>query len=463
MTIGGQTVRTPRLLAVENPATGHTFAHAPICTPEQLDDAVSAATAAGPAWAALTHDERRDHLRACREALVTNLTEIADVLSLEQGKPLADARAEVELSADWFEHTAALSLPSEPIEESAQRHVTVNRVPHGVVAAIAPSNFPLILAVCKVAPALLAGNTVVLKPSPQTPLSTLLLGESLNACLPAGVLNVVSGDNALGELLCTHTSVQMISFTGSVETGMAIASQAAARLLPVVLELGGNDPAIVLPGADIASIAPALFGAAMANNGQFCAAVKRVFVSRKQAAELTQALSRLAIAAVVGDGRDPSTQFGPLISRSQRDRLAAMVDAAVAAGAKVVTGGRPIEGPGHFYQPTIVVDLPPGTELELEEQFGPVVPIIAYDSLPEAVIRANATDYGLGASVWGDEALARDLSGQLHAGIVWINTHGDLRHDTPFGGTNRSGRGVEYGRWGLLEYTRIKVLNVMRG
>ncbi|MFJ8945154.1 aldehyde dehydrogenase family protein [Streptomyces sp. NPDC102395] len=460
MTVGGSRVDTAGRLPVENPATGTVFAEAPDCTAAQLDEAVAAATAAQPGWAALTEDERRSHLLECGKLLASVADETARLLSAEQGKPLGAALAEVELAAGWFGHTAELSLPVEKLVRDASCDITLTREPYGVVAAIAPSNFPIILAMCKVAPALLAGNTVVLKPSPQTPLSTLRIGEVLQDCLPPGVLNVVSGADALGESLTTHPGVRLVSFTGSVDTGRTIARHAAGRFTPVVLELGGNDPAIVLPGADVDAIAPALFGAALANSGQFCAAVKRVYAPRELAGRLAERLADLAGRAVVGDGSDPATEYGPLISGAQRDRVAALVAAAVEAGARVITGGSVPEGPGHFYPPTVVTDLPPGTALETEEQFGPVIPVIGYDNVEEAVARANATEFGLGASLWGDERRGRELAGRLDCGTVWINTHGDLRHNVPFGGAKSSGVGVEYGYLGLLAYTRPKVLNV---
>lgn len=459
MSIGGRPHGGGGLAPVENPALGRTFAHAPLCTPDQLDEAVAAARSAGHDWAAATEDVRRGHLLACGKALADRVDEVAGLLTREQGKPLGDARAEVQLAAGWFADTAALTLEPESLVADEASRIDMVRVPHGVVAAIAPSNFPIILSMCKVAPALLAGNTVVLKPSPQTPLSTLRVGEILQDCLPPGVLNVVSGDNDLGAALCTHPGVRMISFTGSVETGRAIAQQAAGDFRRVVLELGGNDPAIVLRGSDPASVARSLFFAAMANNGQFCAAVKRIYVPRESGPAFVDALADLAGSVTVGDGMDPATDFGPLISRAQRDRVSGLVDAAVAAGARVIAGGQPLDGEGHFYRPTVVTGLPGGTALEQEEQFGPAIPVIAYDDVSEAVGRANGTRFGLGASLWGDPETARSLAGSLDCGTVWTDTHGDLRHNVPFGGARSSGVGVEYGHWGLLEYTRIKVLN----
>jgi acyl-CoA reductase-like NAD-dependent aldehyde dehydrogenase len=459
MTIGGRSVRTARHIPVENPADGTVFAEAPACAPAELDAAVAAAWSVHPYWAGLAEDARRAALLDCAAAIEDHLHEIAELLTREQGKPLRSARAEVALAAAWFRHTAELTLRPQLLVDEAGTVATLNRVPHGVVAAITPYNFPIILAVTKIAPALLAGNTVVLKPSPVTPLSSLRMGEVLAEKLPEGVLNTVAGDAALGAVLTSHADIRLISFTGSVESGRAIAQAAAADFKRVVLELGGNDPCIVLPGTDLTQVAGELFQRSMENSGQFCAAIKRVYVARRQQAELLERLSALARAATVGDGLDPATDYGPLTTLSQLERVDGLVAAARRAGARVVTGGRLLDRAGYFYPPTVVTDLPPGTELEMAEQFGPVIPVMAYDDLADAVKRANATEFGLGGSVWGHDDTARKVAGELECGTVWINTHGDLRHDVPFGGVRSSGVGVEYGYWGLLEYTRVKVLN----
>ncbi|RCV48996.1 aldehyde dehydrogenase [Marinitenerispora sediminis] len=457
MTIGGRAVGGAARTPVEDPAVAQVFAYAPACSAGQLDEAVDAAAGAAAAWAALPLPRRRELLRQCGKALAVRAEEVAELVTREQGKPLRAALAEVRLSADWFTRTADLVIaPEEPVADRAAR-VTVERVPHGVVAAIAPSNFPIILAVCKVAPALLAGNTVVLTPSPATPLSTLLMGEILRDGLPPGVLNVISGGTAISRALTEHPAVRLISFTGSVETGRAIARQAAPRFVRTVLELGGNDPAIVLPDVDLDRVASELFDRSMRNSGQFCAAVKRVYVPERLRADLVERLRALAGAARVGDGLDPATDLGPLVSRRQLERVAGLVADAVAAGGRAVAGGAPLDRPGHFFPPTVVTDLPAGTALELEEQFGPVIPVIGYSTINEAVARANATRFGLGGSVWGPQEPAREVAARLDCGTTWINTHGELRHDVPFGGTRDSGLGVEYGYWGLLEYTRIRV------
>lgn len=444
---------------MENPASGVLLAEVPETGLGELDAAVAAAGVAQPRWARRTEAERRATLIACGEALAAEAAEIAALLTAEQGKPLRQATAELALAAQWFRHTADLSLnPERP-----DPNITISRVARGPVAAIAPSNFPIILSVTKLAPALLTGSTMVLKPSPLTPLSTRRMVQVLSGVLPPGTLRAVYGGARLGAALTGHPDISMVSFTGSIATGRAIARATAGRFLPLVLELGGNDACVVLPDADIGQIAADIFHASTVNSGQFCAAVKRVYVSRQQAPELIDALAATAESTVVGDGADPRTDLGPLVSRAQLERAAGLVSEAERAGAHVVTGGRPGTTAGHYYRPTVVANLPSGTRLEAEEQFAPVIPVIAYDDVEEAVTRANGTEYGLGASVWGEPELARTVADRLVAGTVWLNTHGDLRHDVPFGGTRSSGVGVEYGRWGLLEYTRIKVIHARGG
>ncbi|MFI5776814.1 aldehyde dehydrogenase family protein [Nocardia sp. NPDC051570] len=456
MTIDGLPVTTTAGLAVENPADGRIFATAPACSPEQLDTAVAAARRAFPAWSALSHEARRGYLEACAKALGAAVPEIGALLTREQGKPLTKALAEVQLSAGWFSDTAGLELAEEDLGDE-HAAIRLRRRPYGVVGAITPWNFPLILAVCKIAPALLAGNTVVLKPAPETPLSSLLMGAVLCDALPPGVLNVVTGAGRVGRLLVEHGGVDKISFTGSVATGTAIAEATARRLQRPTLELGGNDAAIILADAPIAEIAHRLFWAAFENSGQYCSAVKRVYAHRAVYPEVVAALVHEAEKVTVGDGIDPDTELGPLVSEHHLAYVAGFAEEAVAGGATVATGGYRLDRPGHFYAPTIVTDLAAGSRLEMLEQFGPVLPIMPYDDVDDAVTRANATCFGLGGSVWGARDSAAAVAAELDCGTVWVNTHGELRHNVPFGGVRSSGAGVEYGYLGLLEYTRVKV------
>ncbi|HST66834.1 MAG TPA: aldehyde dehydrogenase family protein [Mycobacteriales bacterium] len=462
MTIGGRAVVGTNRLLVEDPASGTVFADVPDCGSESLDAAVAAAAGTASRWAAVPWDERRELLLHCGKALAARVEEIAQLLTHEQGKPLSRARAEVQLAADRFGLVA--KLPAEPgrVADEPLGSVTVDRVPHGVVAAITPSASPVLLAVNAVAPALLAGNPVVLKPSPVTPLSTLVMGQAVCDELPPGVLNVICGAPELGARLARHPGVALVSFTGSIAAGRRVAAAAADDLKAVVLELGGNDACILLPDAAVSEIADRLFERAMDAGGQSRAAIKRIYVSRDKQEELVAALAAIAERITVGPGLDPGSELGPLVDRGRLARVEGLVRGADEAGARIVTGGRPLDRPGHFYPPTIVTDLPTGTSLELEEQFGPVVPVIGYDSVDEAVARANATEYGLGGSVWGEEEAACRTAQLLDADTVWVNMHGALDGDQPFTGFRSPGLGVGYGPHGPLDYTRQKVVTVAR-
>ncbi|HEV7657851.1 MAG TPA: aldehyde dehydrogenase family protein [Mycobacteriales bacterium] len=462
MTIGGRAVVSAHRLPVENPALGTEFADFPDCGPEALDAAVAAAAGTASRWEAASWDERRELLVHCGEALADRAEEVARLLTHEQGKPLERARDEVRLAADWFRMTSELPAEPESVADEPTAYLRVEHVPHGVVAAIGPSSFPIIIAATKIAPALLAGNTVVLTPSPLTPLSTLLMGQVVCDALPPGVLNVISGTAELGARLAGHPGVAMVSFTGSLEVGRQVAAAAAGDLKRTALELGGNDACILLPGADVPAVAERVFERAMDNSGQFCSAIKRVYVSREQQQELVEVLTEIAKRTRVGPGLNPGTELGPLVDAAGLARVDGLVRAAVDAGGRVITGGHPLNRPGHFYPPTVVTDLPPGTALELEEQSGPVLPVIAYDRVDEAVERANATEYGLGGSVWGEETEGRRVARQLDVCTAWVNTHGAVRSHIPVGGYRSSGLSAEYGYWGMLEYTRQRVLNVAR-
>ena len=442
---------------VFDPATGRACGHAPVTTPAQLDDALAAAVRAQPAWAA---DEaaRRQALATAADRLDAAVDELAALLTAEQGKPLRSAASEVRGAAHWLRAYAAVALTEEPLAEAAPARVSVGQRPLGVVAAITPWNFPLLLAAWKLAPALLAGNAVVVKPSPETPLTTLRMEELLRDVLPPGVLAVVSGDGALGAALVAHPAVRKVSFTGSTETGRAVAAAAAPGLKRVTLELGGNDAAIVLDDADPAAIAEELFWSAFENCGQVCAAVKRLFVPRRLAGALTDALAELAAGVRVGPGRDPDVQLGPLCTRAQLRHVTALVDDALARGARAAAGGRALDGPGSFFAPTILTGAPDDARVVAEEQFGPVLPILVYETVEEAVARANATSFGLCGSVWGgDVERAHQVARRLECGSAYVNSHGGITPYQPFGGIKDSGLGVEQGRLGLQAYGDVRV------
>lgn len=459
MTIDGQPVPSEKTFGVVNPATGEVFEQAPDCTPQQLDQAMQSAQKAYRDWNS-DPGLRRAALSKAADLLFGAGAELAPTLTAEQGKPLSDANIEVLGAGVWFKYFADLDLPREVIQDDDSALVEVVRRSLGVVAAITPWNFPLVLASWKIAPALLAGNTMVLKPSPYTPLTTLKLGELLSSVLPPGVLNVVSGGDELGQWMTPHPVPRKISFTGSVATGKHVAASAAPDLKRVTLELGGNDPAIILDDVDPAAIANKLFWGAFQNNGQVCSAIKRVYVPERIYDDLVEALAAEARSVKVGAGDQEGVQLGPINNKPQFERVKELVSDAVSAGAKPVTGGKPIDGPGYFFEPTILAGLSDGTRIVDEEQFGPALPVIPYRHLDEAVERANATHFGLSGSVWGgDPERASDVAARLEVGTAWVNTHLALQPNVPFGGAKWSGIGVENGPWGYYGFTEIQVIH----
>jgi acyl-CoA reductase-like NAD-dependent aldehyde dehydrogenase len=460
MTIGGELRQAPSSFGVINPATGEVHAQAPDCSREQLDEAFDAAAKAQLDWK-LDDDARREVLRAAADVMFGAAGELAPILTREQGKPLARATEEVLGAGVWLKYFADLEVPREVIQDDKRAFVEVVRRPMGVVAAITPWNFPLVLAAWKIGPALRAGNTLVLKPSPFTPLATLKMGELLSAVLPPGVLNVVSGGNELGAWMTSHPVPRKVSFTGSVATGKHVAASAAPDLKRVTLELGGNDPAIVLDDADVGAIAQGLYDAAFANNGQVCSAIKRVYVPEALHDDMVDALAALAAlasAAEVGDGMEAGTELGPVNNAPQYERVKGLVADALSSGATAATGGSPIDRPGYFFEPTVLTGVAEGTRIVDEEQFGPALPIVTYRDVDEAVDRANATTFGLSGSVWsGDPDRGAEVASRLECGTAWVNAHLVLGPSQPFGGFKWSGVGVENGPWGLAGFTEIQV------
>jgi acyl-CoA reductase-like NAD-dependent aldehyde dehydrogenase len=462
MTIDGKAVKGTRTTGVINPATGKVFAEVPDCTRAELDAAMAAAQRAYPAWSR-DINERRRVLNEVAAALRQPPEGLARTLTQEQGKPLDKAQGEIMGTSLWCMITAGLDIPTEVIQDNSAGKIEVRRKPLGVVAAITPWNYPLMLAMWKIAPALLAGNTVVLKPSPFTPITTLMLGEILRDVVPPGVLNVVSGGDELGAWMTSHPVPRKISFTGSIETGKKVAAAAAPDLKRLTLELGGNDAAIVLPDADLDAVAPKIFWGAFENSGQICSAIKRVYVPENMYSSMLEALGAIAQTVKVGDGLEAGTQLGPINNKPQFERVTELVEDAKRHGAKIVTGGKRLGSEGYFFAPTIVGGISDGVRLVDEEQFGPALPVIPYKDVNDAVRRANATHYGLSGSVWSkDPDRAAEVAGQLECGSAWVNQHLAIAPNLPFGGAKWSGIGVENGTWGLLGFTEIQVVNVAR-
>jgi acyl-CoA reductase-like NAD-dependent aldehyde dehydrogenase len=457
MTIGGRSAPATATFGVINPATGAVFAEAPECTPAQLDEAMAAAADAFTTWRS---DEvyRRDCLRRAADVMAQAAGQIGPLLTAEQGKPLRTASGEAQVAAMWFRYYAELANPRQVIRDDEKALVEAVRRPLGVVAAIAPWNAPVVVAAFKIAPAMLAGNTVVLKPSPFTPLSTLLMGELLRQVFPPGVLNVVSGGDQLGRWMTEHPTPDKISFTGSVATGKSIFSSAAPDLKHLTLELGGNDEAIVLEDADPNEVGEKLFWKAFQNTGQICAAVKRIYVHERVAAGVIETLTELARTVEVGDGMIETTQLGPINNRPQFDRVSGLVDDALAGGAHATVGGKPLDGPGYFFAPTVLVDLAEGVRIVDEEQFGPAIPVMTYRHVDEAVDRANGTTFGLSGSVWtSDPERGAAIAERLECGTSLVNAHSELGPDQPLVGAKWSGIGAENGHWGLEGMTQLQV------
>lgn len=469
--LNGRRVASPTHFESFNPATGEVLGLVPRSTPEQVAQAVAAARAAQPAWAARPDAERQALVMKVAQTIEAHADELAAWVTREQGKPLGGvgpgqvpgARFEVFGCKVWTEVPASLALPVEVVFEDETRRDELHRVPFGVVAAIAPWNWPLLIAIWQMIPAIRAGNTVVIKPSEYTSIGTLELVRLIAEVLPPGVVNTVSGAGDVGAALVDHPDVDKIMFTGSAASGAKIVAAAARHLTPTTLELGGNDAAIVLPDADPKAIAMDLFWGAFINMGQTCACAKRLYVHESIHDALVQELKAIATAVPMGDGMKDGVVMGPIQNRMQFDKVRSLVESARAAGAKVVCGGQAPEGPGNFYPLTLVTDIADGARLVDEEQFGPVLPVIKYRDVEDAIASANRLDAGLGASVWSsDAARAKAVALRLQAGTVWINQHGTIHPLVPFGGVKGSGWGVEFGAEGLKAVTQPRVISLKK-
>jgi aldehyde dehydrogenase (NAD+) len=452
--IGGDLVPGETCFDVINPATEAVVGRAPDATRAQLDAAVAAARKAFPAWKATPIAERQAKVAAMGEAIAAHMDELKRLLTAEQGKPLGDAEGDVGAAPYFCGLAAQLTPPVEVHEDSEERLSATYHVPLGVVCAISPWNFPVADAFWKVAPALVAGNAVILKPSPFTPLTTLRIGELVRDALPAGVLNILSGRDELGPWMTAHPGIDKVAFTGSTATGRRVMESAAATLKRLTLELGGNDAAIVLPGIDVATTAAKVFQAAFTNSGQVCFAAKRIYVHDDVYEPFAAALVELGKQAKVGDGTEQGTTFGPIQNRQQYGRVMDLIEDSRANGYKFLLG-EDVEVPekGYFIPPTIIDNPPETSRIVQEEQFGPVLPLLRFDDIEAVLQKANDSEYGLGGSVWGPPDQAEAIAHRLDTGMVWVNEFGSLAHSQPFGGRKQSGYGVANGMPGLLEFT----------
>ncbi len=463
MTIRGSNARAAHFEEVLNPATGAAFARAPVANLEQLDEAVEAARGAFAQWSSTTLTDRQAKVREFATVLRENLDDLARTLTSEQGKSISDATMEMHAAIAFMESYCDLSIDTEVLRSTSEEHVEVRRRPVGVVAAITPWNFPVMMALWKIGPALVAGNTIVLKPAPTTPLTTLKIGELGQQVFPKGVLNIINGDGEVGSALVKHPDISKIAFTGSTATGKHIMNTASTTLKRLTLELGGNDAGIVLPDIDVETVAKDIFWAKFSNAGQICAALKRLFVHDDIYDELVAQLVQIAKSVKMGDGFADGVLMGPVQNAMQRDKLRSMVDDAKAKGAKVVYQGDIPEGDGFWFPITILADVPADASAVTDEAFGPLLTIHRFSDPEDALTRANASPYGLGASVWsGDVDAAVALAERMDSGTAWVNQHPAMGPDTPFGGVKSSGMGVEGARWGLMQYTNIHVVNVKK-
>jgi acyl-CoA reductase-like NAD-dependent aldehyde dehydrogenase len=440
---GGRHVRASAAYSILNPATLEVVGRAPLST---RDDEL-----------------RREALAMCADILDRHIDELSRLLSLEQGKPVVSAAGEIKIASRICRYYAARIARSEIIRETDVDRVAVPRAPVGVVGLIIPWNFPITILFMKLGPALWSGNTIVIKPAPTTPLTTLRLADLLNAALPAGVLNTVTGEGDVGEALVAHPGIAKISFTGSTATGRRVMHAAASTLKRLTLELGGNDAAIVLDDANPDVVAPRLFASAFTNAGQLCGAVKRLYVHWRIYPQVVENLQKLARETKVGIGTAAATQMGPVNNRMQFDRIRGLVDEARAAGANVFDDGEALPDlPGYFLRPAIVSGLREDARLVVEEQFGPVLPVLPFTDTEDAIAQANASEFGLGGSVWSnDPQRAIDVATRLEAGSLYVNSHAvPPDPQIPFGGTKSSGFSYELGDWGIDEFSIRRVMRV---
>lgn len=463
--IDGQMTDNGQWLDVVNPANEQVIGRVPACGKDELDQAVAAARRAFKTWSKMPIAERRAAVQAISAIIKENADELHRLLTSEQGKPHAQAKGEIIGASMMAAAQATLDLEDEINEDSDTRLSRTRRVPVGVVGGIVPWNFPVMMAVQKIAPAILSGCTIVLKPSPFTPLTTLRLAELIKDAVPAGVVNVITGEDTLGPLITEHADIDKITFTGSTATGKKIMEGASKDLKRITLELGGNDASIVLPDADVEKVAEQLFWSSFSNAGQICVAAKRVYIHEDIYDDLSKAIADYARTVKVGDGSEQGTGVGPIQNRKQYERVLELIQDARDKGYKFLAGGDAGDPSGTgYYVPITILDNPPeDARIVAEEQFGPVMPLMKFSTDEEVIERANNSEYGLAGAVWTkDTDRGVKIAEQLETGTVWINEYLHLSPFAPFGGHKQSGFGAEYGKEGLLEFTYPQVITVKK-
>ncbi len=462
--IGGELVETSGTMEVLNPATEQVIGLVPSCGAGELDRAVAAARKAFKTWSKTPIDDRRAVIQKMSAAIKENADELFRLLTSEQGKPHDQAKGEVYGAAGMMAAQSTLSLDDVINEDSDTRLSRTRRVPVGVVGGIVPWNFPVMMAMQKIAPAILSGCTIVLKPSPFTPLATLRIAELIKDIVPAGVVNIITGEDSLGPLITEHADIDKITFTGSTATGKKIMEGASKDLKRITLELGGNDASIVLPDADVSKVAEQLFWSSFSNAGQICVAAKRIYIHEDIYDEMSAAIAEVAKNVKVGDGSEQGTGVGPIQNKKQFERVCELIEDAKENGYKFLTGGDVDPSGTGYYVPITIMDNPPETaRIVAEEQFGPVMPLMKFSTTEEVIQRANDSEYGLAGAVWtGDTDKGVEIAEQLETGTVWINECMHLSPFAPFGGHKQSGFGAEYGVEGLKEFTYAQVITVKK-
>lgn len=458
---GEQIQGSEAAFSVINPADESVLAEVCSASAEQVSHAIQTAMAAFKTWKNTDDTEINAIFLKIAADIRAAKDEIAELITKEQGKTFGLAQFEVEAGASWIEYLTSLEIPVDTVPDPSGKIIKVYNRPLGVVASITPWNWPFMIAIWHIFPALKTKNCVINKPSEFTPLSTIKLVEIINRYVAKGVCSIVLGTGEVGALLSSHPDIAKVTFTGSTRTGQRILSSSVDSLKSVVLELGGNDVGIVLADADLDRAATGIFNSAFLNMGQTCAALKRLYVHESIYDALTEKLASIAHAQVIGSGLNPEVTFGPIQNKIQYNKVKGLIADAVAQGGKIITAAKDVPEKGYFVAPTLVVDVEQGIALVDDEQFGPVLPIVKFSDLNQVIEQTNRSEFGLGGSVWtADLAQAEDIAAQMETGTVWINSHSDVSPAVPFGGWKSSGLGFSFGLDGLLLFTKKQAIHI---